>query len=316
MVIDTTVQEKNITFPTDTKLRMKVIRRCWKCAKDEKLCLRRSYQREIKKLLRIIRFGRSRKDSRKVSAAIRRVKTIANALLRDISRKLPATRQEEMKEELSLWSKAVNQHQKDKEKVYSLHEPEVSCICKGKEHKKYEFGSKAAVAMTKRSGIIVGAKSYKGNPYDGNTLEEVLQQIQEVRGKEAIRAFCDRGFRGRKQIASTIIEIPDNGHVKATGYQRQQARKNFGRRSAIEPIIGHLKSDFLLSRNYLKGAIGDTRNLLLSATAFNLQKWMRVQAHLLLYFYLSVFQRILASKTTQTSFPSKNSLHNDLLVWC
>ena len=295
VVIDTTVQEKNITFPTDTKLRISVIKRCWKLADSEGINLRRSYRRELKSLLRTIRFNKSRKE-KKTASAIRRVKTIANVLLRDISRKLPAARYEGMKEELSRWSKAVNQQRSDKDKVYSLHEPEVSCICKGKAHKKYEFGSKAAVAVTKESGVIVGVKSFSGNPYDGDTLQSILGQIKQIRGKVVENAFCDRGFRGRKQIGETRIEIPDNGESKATAYQKQKARKNFCRRSAIEPIIGHLKSDYLLARNYLKGPIGDTINLLLSAAAFNLCKWMRAKALLILYFLFFALQRILVSK--------------------
>ncbi|MBR1495811.1 MAG: IS5 family transposase [Acidaminococcaceae bacterium] len=295
VVVDTTVQEKNITFPTDTKLRMSVIKRSWKVAEQENISLRRSYRRELKTLMRTIRFSKSRKDTKKVSSAVRRVKTIANVLLRELSRKLPASRYEEMKEELCRWRKAVNQQRSDKDKVYSLHEPAVSCICKGKAHKKYEFGSKAAVAMTKGSCVIVGVKSFTGNPYDGDTLQAVLGQIKQIRGTEAQHAFCDRGFRGRKQIGKTSIEIPDNGKTKATEYQKQKARKNFCRRSAIEPVIGHLKSDFRLTRNYLKGVIGDTLNLLLSAAAFNLCKWMRAKTHILHYFLFLVFYPILVS---------------------
>ena len=305
VVVDTTVQEKNITFPTDTKLRMSVIKRCWKVAEKEQVVLRRSYRREMKALMRTIRFSKSRKETKKVSSAVRRVKTIANALLRELSRKLPASRYEEKKEELCRWSKAVNQQRTDKDKVYSLHEPEVSCICKGKAHKKYEFGSKAAVAMTKGSGVIVGVKSFTGNPYDGDTLQCILGQIKDIRGREARHAFCDRGFRGRKQIGKTSIEIPDNGMSKATAYQKQKARKNFGRRSAIEPVIGHLKSDFRLARNYLKGVIGDTINLLLSAAAFNLRKWMRATAHLLSYFLLIVYNQLLVSKAAHYRLGAK-----------
>ena len=147
--------------------------------------------------------------------------------------------------------KAVNQHRNDK--VCSLHEPSASCICKGKERKKYEFGSKAAVAMTKS---------------------------------------------GRKQIGETlIIEIPDNWTTKKTPYLKKKARKNFGRRSAIEPVIGHLKSDFQLARNYLKGAIGETTNLLLSAAAVNIRKWMRASAHHHRYYLSFIFFWIFAPET-------------------
>ena len=189
VVIDTTVQEKNITFPTDDKLRLKVIRRCWDLAIKENIQLRRSYRRELKKLMRIIRFSRSIRDKGKVTAAKRRLKTIANALLRDISRKLPEDRRDILLEDLELYRQVVNQQRKDKKKIYSLHEPEVSCICKGKDHKKYEFGSKGAIAMTKTDCIIVGAKSFR-NEYDGDTLQGVLKQVTAVSGMSPEKPFA------------------------------------------------------------------------------------------------------------------------------
>ena len=283
VVIDTTVQEKNITFPTDTKLRVKVMSRCWKLAAEEGLQLRRSYRRELKKTLRAIRFGKSRDDKKKAPAAIRRVKTMANALLRDITRKLPEKSLAARREELENYRRAVNQERHGKNKIYSLHEPEVLCISKGKEHKKYEFGSKAAIAMTKTNCIIVGAKSFSTNAYDGDTLDDVLSQIQAVRGKAAARAFCDRGFRGRKRIGDTSIILPEAPVPKASDGAKRKARKNFGRRSAIEPVIGHLKNEFRLARNYLKGTIGDAINLLLAAAAFNCRKWMNALAQGLLF---------------------------------
>ena len=274
VVIDTTVQEKNITFPTDDKLRMKVIRRCWNLASTEDIQLRRSYRRELKKLLRIIRFSRSVRVKSKVAAAKRRLKTIANALLRDITRKLPEDRRNILLEKLEIYRKAVNQQRKDKNKIYSLHEPEICCICKGKEHKKYEFGSKAAIAMTKTDCIIVGAKSFR-NEYDGDTLQGVLSHVSAVRGASPEKAFCDRGFRGRTTEGCTAIIIPQVPSRKTTEYSKRKARRDFGRRSAIEPVIGHVKNDFRLARNYLKGTIGDAINLLLAVAAFNFRKWMR-----------------------------------------
>ena len=289
VVIDTTVQEKNITFPTDTKLRVKVMQRCWKLAAEDGLQLRRSYRRELKKTLRIIRFSKKRQDKHKVSAAIRRLKTMANALLRDVMRKLPENKLAARYEELENYRRAVNQERRDKNKIYSLHEPGVLCISKGKEHKKYEFGAKAAIAVTKTGGIIVGAKSFSSNVYDGDTLPEVLSQIEAVRGAAPATAFCDRGFRGRKQVGKTDILLPGTPSPNASEYDKRKARKNFGRRSAIEPIIGHLQYTFRLARNYLKGTIGDTINLLLAAAAFNCKKWLNALAQGLLLAFFSVW---------------------------
>jgi IS5 family transposase len=286
VVIDTTVQEKNITFPTDTKLRVKVIARCWKLAFEEGLLLRRSYRRELKKTLRVVRFSKSRKDKKKVAAAIRRVKTMANALLRDVTRKLSQSSRLARHEELERYQQVVNQERYDKNKIYSLHEPEVSCICKGKDHKKYEFGSKSAIVMTKTSGIIVGAKSFSGNPYDGDTLKGVLNQVKSVRGIAPKTAYGDRGFRGRKHVGETCIAIPGTAQPGATEHAKRKARKNFGRRSAIEPVIGHLKTDFRLARNFLKGTIGDAVNLLLAAAAYNCRKWMKALAEGLLFVFI------------------------------
>jgi Transposase domain (DUF772). len=282
VVIDTTVQEKNITFPTDTKLRTKVMRRCWKLAAEEHIQLRRSYRRELKKTLCVIRFSKSTRDKKKVVAARRRVKTMANALLRDIMRKLPQNSLADRQDELALYHKAVNQERRDTNKIYSLHEPQVCCIGKGKEHKKYEFGAKAAIVMTKTRCIIVGAKSFVRNEYDGNTLKDVLSHVADIRGSAPETAFCDRGFRGRKRVDDTAIVLPESPSPKATEHFKRKARKNFGRRSAIEPVIGHLKNDFRLARNYLKGTVGDAINLLLAAAAFNCRKWMNAVAQGLL----------------------------------
>ena len=281
VVIDTTVQEKNITFPTDTKLRVKVIGRCWKLASEENIRLRRSYRRELKKTLRVIRFSKSLRDKKKVAASVRRVKTMANALLRDIERKLSQNSLAAWKDELARYHKAVNQERGDTNKIYSLHEPEVRCISKGKEHKKYEFGAKAAVVMTKTRCIIVGAKSFIRNEYDDNTLKEVLSHVTGIRGSVPETAFCDRGFRGQKKVGDTSIVLPESPSPKATEHFKRKARKNFGHRSAIEPVIGHRKNDFRLARNYLKGTVGDAINLLLAAAAFNCRKWMNAVAQCL-----------------------------------
>lgn len=297
VVIDTTVQEKNITFPTDTKLRLKVIYRCRELASEENIALRRSYRYELKKLRRVIRFSKGKQNKTKVASAKRRVRTIANALLRDIKRKLPEDRLAALNEELALYDKVINQERHDSNKIYSLHEPDVFCICKGKKHKKYEFGNKVSIAMTKTSCIIVGAKSFR-NEYDGDTLPEVLSQVASITGKSPEKALCDRGFRGRTRVEDTAIILPSTPLHNATAHFKRKARKDFGRRSAIEPVIGHLKHDFRMARNYLKGTIGDAMNLLLAAAAFNFKKWMRAAAQWLL-FVLCMFRSICLFRKAQ-----------------
>lgn len=290
VIVDTTVQEKNITFPTDTKLRVKVIAKCWKIAEKEKIRLRRSYRRELKKLLRIIRFNRN-KNIKLRNNAIRRIKTIANALLNDIARKLTPIARENLAREFQIYYRAVNQKRTGKNKIYSLHEPEVACITKGKEHKKYEFGNKVAFAQTITDGIIVGAQNVF-NEYDGKCLAPLLDHVETITGKRPERVFCDRGFRGKSDIGGTKIIIPDIPRKNATAHYRRKAQIKFRRRSAIEAIISHVKHDFRMLRNYLKGVAGDTINSLLAAAAFNFKKWMRATA--LAFFILFFIQKIAA----------------------
>lgn len=288
IIVDTTVQEKNITFPTDTKLRVKVINRCLDLAKDRGIKLRRSYKKELRLKLRTIRFTKSKKKEsiQKVRAAKKRVLTIARTLLRELERKLPEKTKDVMKEDLVLWNQVLSQKREDKNKIYSLHEPEVLCLCKGKEHKKYEFGSKVGIAVTKNSCVIVGVKNFSKNVHDSKILKDLLPQVKDATGKFPDVAYGDRGFRGVKYVETTKIVIPDVPKQDDSEYHKRKMRFNFRRRSAIEPVIGHVKSDFRLARNYLKGVVGDAINLLLSAAAFNLRKLMRALALLFFYFFM------------------------------
>ena len=170
----------------------------------------------------------------------------------------------------------LEQKRYDKNKIYSLHEPEVYCIAKGKAHKKYEFGNKVAVVTGHQSGVITGIKSFAHNCYDGHTLEPALDQCERIRkdcqGSRPKVAVVDRGCKGRKHIGTTTIMIPSKPKKQTTAYQKRVLRKLFRQRAAIEPIIGHLKSDHRMKRNFLAGTQGDAVNALLAAAAFNLKK--------------------------------------------
>jgi IS5 family transposase len=180
-----------------------------------------------------------------------------------------------------------NQQMKDSNKVLSLHESHVYAITKGKDHKKYEYGTKASIVATKDSGVIVGVASHSKNEHDSKTLELAITSANATRTSPIKEAICDRGYRGIKEVLGTTICIPATPLKRDSEYQKQKKREKFKRRAAIEPIIGHLKSDFRLARNYLKGFIGDQINLLLAATAWNMKKWMNI------YFW-SVFLEDLA----------------------
>ena len=272
VITDTTVQEKNITFPSDIKLYIKIIGKCRNIARREGISLRRSFAREMHTLARTVRFSKSAKQAQARNKAKKRIKTIAGILLREIRRKLSAEAKKTYADNLEIFEKVLKQVKNTKHKIYSLHEPDVSCIAKGKQGKKYEFGSKASLAITKNSSIIIGVASFQGNPYDGDTLKKTIENIHFNLGKAPARIYADRGYRGREYVETTQVFIPQPPKKDDTPAEKKKARKNFGRRSSIEPVISHVKYDCRLCRNYLKGAAGDAINLYLSAAGFNLRK--------------------------------------------
>lgn len=262
IVLDTTAQEKAITFPTDAKLHAKVIKATRRLAAKEGIGLRQSYARTVPKLLQAQRGWRHPRTRGLARKAARKLKTIAGRLVRELERKLPAGHRHP--ELLKLCARVLAQKRHDQNKVYSLHEPHVYCLVKGKAHKEYEFGAKAALAVGKDHGVILGALNLQENTYDGHTVEPALTQIERV-----------AGYRGRKQYGSTELLLPGKPAAEATYYAKRKMRTRFRRRAAIEPRIGHLKSDFRLGRNFLRGIQGDALNLLLAATAANLSLWLR-----------------------------------------
>ena len=274
VIIDTTVQEKNVTYPTDGKLAIKMTHHLHRIAKDEGIQLRRTYVKEIKGHRISLRFFRHPKKIKKARVAMKRLKTIVGVLIRDISRNLSEEQLNKYQETFDLFDKVTKQKMKDTHKVYSLHEQHIYVIAKGKDHKKYEYGTKASLVTTMKSNVIVGVVAHEKNEHDSKTLEGALASANKHRTKPIIEAICDRGYRGKKEVDGTAICIPDSPKKRDTKYQKEQKRKKFRRRAAIEPIIGHVKSDHRMHRNYLKGFIGDEINLLLAASAFNLKKWM------------------------------------------
>jgi transposase, IS5 family len=268
---DTTVQEKNITYPTDSKLHKKIIDHCKVIASKENIELRQSYTYTIKELIKLQRFRHHPKNHGKAKKADKKIKTIAGRLVRELQRKLPAIN--DYQTELNLYDRILLQKRIDKQKVYSIHEPHVQCISKGKEHKKYEFGSKVSITTTKNSGVIIGAINIPLNDYDAHTLEPAINQQQRLTGHVLKNDYVDRGYRGVKDVLGTNIIVADNKRNK-TAYQKQKLRHGFRRRAAIEPRIGHLKSDHRLSRNFYKGIFGDNINVMLAAAAMNFKRMM------------------------------------------
>ena len=269
---DTTVQENNITFPTDAKLCKKVIDKCNKIAKKEGIIQRQRYTRESKQLLRDAYNGKHPKRVKKANKAKRRLKTIANALLRELDRK-PFTR----------------------------------CIAKGKAHKQYEFGNKVGLITTGKKGrkIITAVQTFLDNPYDGDTIEPLLRQMEDNDLKLPQELAYDRGGRGRREIKGVKIITPNKPKKSDSEYQKMQKRKKFRTRAGIEPIFGHLKKDFRMEQNYLWGEKGIHINAYMAATAWNLKKMLeKIKENLLrsifygflpkekIYFYSFLFKKI------------------------
>ncbi len=275
VLIDTTVQEKNITYPTDTKLYKKIVDQLVKIFRDEKLVLRQSYKRVSKKLMIAQRFRNHPKNRKKAISAAKKLKTIVGRLLREFYRNASVEILQKYKKRIEIFERVYTQVKDSKNKIYSIHEPEAYCISKGKEHKKYEFGSKASIVRTKNGGIIVGATSFKKNIHDNHTLPKVLEQVEDITGRRPEIALCDRGYRGKKYFDGTERLIPGVPRKGATDYEKRKARERFRKRAGIEPVIGHLKSDHRLIKNFLKGTVGDSINVMLAASAFNFKKWMR-----------------------------------------
>lgn len=296
--IDTTVMEKNITFPTDAKLAKKVIDNCVKIAEIEGVKQRQTYKRVAKQHLRDAYFGHHPKRKKKAIMARKKLRTIGNRVVRELERKLPEEILKQYETEFSNYKKVLTQERNSKDKIYSLHEPQTACIAKGKAHKAYEFGTKVAVTRGRKTGIITSIKRFSGNPHDSKTLEESLAQSQRVReligGTRPTIASTDRGFRGVTQVKNTQIEIPKNTKEKSR-YKQEVARKRFRARAAIEPTISHLKRNHALGLNFLKGVAGDIHNALLSAIGYNLKmRFNQIKAQIVLWldFLILIFANL------------------------
>jgi transposase, IS5 family len=231
---------------------------------------------------------------KRLARTVRRQRTILGALMRDVQRRLNRILQGDgsalvagqqhsasaiaaLNTLLGRAERIRTQQRHDKNKLYALHAPEVECIGKGKARKPYEFGVKVSLAITHRLGLMVGARSFAGNPYDGHTLAEQLEQtnnlLQDI-GAAPTTAVVDLGFRGVDE-ACAPVQLIHRGKFKSLD---KQQRKWLKRRQAIEPAIGHTKSDHRMDRCWLKDADGDALHALLCAAGFNIRWLLRAIA--------------------------------------
>lgn len=292
--IDSTVQEKNITYPTDAKLHKKTVRKVLGIVHELGLPLRQSYTFVLKRVYRGQRFRNHPKNRNKALKADRKLRTIAGRLVRELRRNLG---------EHSLYNKLIErfeailaQRRHSGKKIYSVHEPDVQCISKGKEHKKYEFGNKVSIIRS-ATGIILGAQSFR-NEYDGHTIEASLAQVERLTQRKIKILAGDRGYRGKKEVNGTQILIPDAPKPSDSRYQKRKKHKLFCKRAGIEPTIGHLKSDYRLGRNFYKGVTGDAVNLLLAAAAYNFKRAMRA-----LLCLFKIIREMLRERSLMNQFP-------------
>lgn len=265
--VDTTVQTKAIRYPTDARLYHRMRERLVKAARAEGLEIKQSYQYVGKRLLmQSSRYAHARQMKR-ARACTRQLKTQLGRVLREIDRqtKEPSRTLSRL---LDTARRIHSQQRHDKNKVYSVHEPEVECIAKGKAGKPYEFGNKVSVAVSSQGGWFVGAKSFTGNPYDGHTLARQMKQVDQLIGDKVREVHVDMGYRGHDYTGNAKIHVDK----RQRGRTSKALWKRMKRRAAVEPSIAHLKNEHRLERNRMKGAAGDAINAILSAAAMNFHK--------------------------------------------
>ena len=292
VTIDTTVQPKNVAYPTDAKLLETAIRQLGTLARAHDVPLRQSYRRVAKRAAMMAGRYAHAKQFKRMRRRIKFLRTRLGRLIRDIRRKTDGDPglEEAFAEALSKAAQFRSQKQRQRGwKLYSWHAPETECIGKGKPHKPYEFGVKVSLTTTNRrckgGQFILHAKALPGNPYDGHTLRRVIEETEALTGREIERVYVDKGYRGH--------DAPKPNRVFKSGQKRGvfgQIKKELRRRSAIEPVIGHCKADGHLGRNFLKGRAGDQINAVMSAVGYNLRlilKWLRILLRLIIAAILS-----------------------------
>ncbi|WP_321394960.1 IS5 family transposase [uncultured Desulfuromusa sp.] len=294
--VDTTVQPKAVAHPTDAKLLNRSRERLVRLAKKQGIVLRQSYQRKgPQAVLKAGRYAHARQMKR-MAKEVKRLKTYLGRVIRDIERKAETT-PKSLKTELALASRLLAQQRHDTNKLYSLHEPHVACISKGKAHKKYEFGNKISLCVTNKEGFIVGAQGLEGNPYDGHTLKGALDQVTDLTGIRPERCYVDRGYRGHGVTETQVFLSGQKRNVTPT------IKKELKRRSAIEAVIGHQKTEGRLGWNRLRGVLGDKINALMAAIGYNLKLILRA-----LSFLLQILKELVAGITGNLNQLTKETI--------
>lgn len=320
IIVDTTVQEKAISHPVDSRLleiaRAKIVQ----AAKRVGISLKQTFIKEGRELRRKAGGYAHAKQFKRLRRTVKRQRTILGIVLREIKRKLASANSgypsgiAQLNTLLERAERIRTQQTKDKNKLYALHAPEVECIGKGKARKPYEFGVKASIAVTHKSGLMVGARTFAGNPYDGHILSAQLEQtniLLEDVGRSPKEVVVDLGFRGVDQD-NPKVEIIHRGKYKSLTRQQRCWLK---RRQAVEPAIGHLKSDHRMDRCWLQGQTGDALHAVLCAAGYNLRWLLRAMTRLgLNAVFLRPFLLALMPFSSANYFSSDSTMLNLDLV--
>jgi transposase, IS5 family len=340
VIVDSTVQEKAIAHPVDSRLLEIARHKVVKAAKAAGIALKQTFAAEGKALrrkaggyaepgrttvLRTVCAWRGAgplaqrglqghaKQFKRLKKVVKRQRTILGVVMREVQRKLHAQAQtaaaiapstvaptalSALKSLLERAERIRTQQRQDKNKLYALHAPEVECIGKGKARKPYEFGVKVSLAVTHKSGLMVGARTFPGNPFDGHTLAQQLEQtsnlLQDL-GRKPQQAIVDLGYRGVDADNPGVQIIHRGKHKTLTALQRRWLK----RRQAIEPAIGHAKSDHRMDRCWLQGAIGDALHALSCAAGYNIRWLMRA-----ILAQAARVQQLVASEVSRSSINS------------
>lgn len=293
VIVDSTVQPKAIAYPVDSRLLEIARHKVVGAARRAGIKFKQTYAQEGKTLRRRAGGHAHAKQFKRLKAVLKRQRTILGVILREVQRKLDAhlpaktaaegagDRQAKALADLALWmeraERILKQQRKDKNKLYALHAPEVECISKGKARQPYEFGVKVSLAITHKQGLMVGARSFPGNPYDGHVLSAQLEQTRNLLqdlGREPKQVVVDLGYRG-VDADNPGVQIIHRGKYKSLSAHEKRLLK---RRQAIEPAIGHTKADHRMDRCSMKGALGDALHALCCAAGYNIRWLLRAIA--------------------------------------
>jgi transposase, IS5 family len=293
VIVDTTVMPKNVMFPTDAKLMNRAREWLVRKARAAGVALRQSYARVGKReLIKQQRYAHA-KQFKRANKSLRKLKTWLGRSIRDISRKIKGNEALEAAflKPLYIAGRIHTQKRRDAiRKVYSVHAPEVECIGKGKAHMPYEFGVKASVATTlnrsKGGQFAIHAAALPGNPYDGHTLKHVIPDMEALIGNEIKRLLADAGYRGHNAPESHKLRVFTAGQKRGV---TDTVKKMMRRRSAIEPVIGHVKNEHRMNRNYLAHTTGDAANAILAAAGYNFRLILNWLKHLLWLYCFAIF---------------------------